>query len=109
MNKLKLNTKVAFENNYLKTTMNLYINNHYLCTVTLHNSFINEIQFLLHLPKTCGGSKEIISFTDNLFLEGLSSVNIYQLYKKSLDRYWKNSIHKETMLNYHLSKANKYQ
>ena len=108
MKRLKLNTLVKIENNVLVATMNLYIGNHYLCTVTLHNTDIVDITFLLILPKICGGDCISVSFTDKLETNGLTSCNLYQLYKESLTRYWKESPYKDVMRDYHLSKATKY-
>ena len=108
MRKLKLNTFVKIENNVLVATINLYIGNHYLCTVTLHNTNIVEITFPLILPKICGGGTEMVSFTSELETNGLNSCNLYQLYKECVIRYWKTSPYKEVMQNYHLQKAEKY-
>ena len=108
MRKLKLNTFVKIENNILVATINLFISNHYLCTVTLHNTNIVEIVFPLILPKICGGGTEMISFTSELETNGLTPCNLYQLYRNSVERYWKNSTHREIMQNYHLQKAAKY-
>jgi hypothetical protein len=109
MQKLKLNTIVKIENNVLVATMNLYIGNHYLCTVTLHNANIVEITFPLILPKCCGGGMEMVSFTTELHLYSLNSSSLYQLYKESVDRYWKTSPYADVMRDYHLKKAAKYQ
>lgn len=108
MKRLKLNTFVKIENNVLVATMNLFIGNHYLCTVTLHNTEIKEIVFPLILPKVCGGGIEMVTFTSELETNGLSSCNLYQLYRNSVKRYWKTSTHREIMQNYHLQKAAKY-
>jgi hypothetical protein len=108
MKKLSLKTLVKIENNVLVATMNLAIGTHYLCTVTLHNTNIVEIVFPLNLPKACGGECICVSFTDKLETNGLTSCNLYQLYKECVIRYWKTSTYKEVMLNYHLQKAAKY-
>jgi hypothetical protein len=107
--RLKLNTSVKIENNVLVATMDLFIDKHYLCTVTLHNTNIVDITFPLSLPKTCGGGVEMVSFTDKLETNGLTPCNLYQLYINSIERYWETSEHRFTMLNYHLNKAHKYQ
>jgi hypothetical protein len=109
MTNLKLKTISNLHTYYIEVILMLYVNNHYLCDVTLHNNVVKGIGFHLALPKICGEDiMEHVYFTDKLELQGLSSFHIYQLYKESVARYWKTSPYKDVMRNYHLSKANKY-
>jgi hypothetical protein len=110
MQNLKLKTVSNLYPNHIETNLMLWIGNHFLCKVTLHNNKVNSIYFPLILPKACGEDiMEHVLFTENLTLAGLSSFHIYQLYKECIDRYWKTSPYKTIMLNYHLTKAYKYQ
>lgn len=110
MQKLQLKTVSNLYPNHIQTDLMLWIGTHFLCRVTLHNTRVDSIYFPLLLPKACGEDiMEHVLFTENLTLAGLSSFNIYQLYKECIDRYWKTSPYKAIMLNYHLTKAYRYQ
>lgn len=110
MQKLQLKTVSNLYNTYIETNLMLSIGTHFLCRITLHNNVVKEMYFPLLLPKACGEDvMEHVTFTDELELQGLSSFHIYQLYKESVDRYWKTSPYADVMRDYHLKKAAKYQ